>query len=134
MGKGSEFAYAITQTLVHAGLSEVFLIVWNLWIFNDFMQAATFTSTMLFFLMCFNIPLYVVLRSLNYWVRMFIMTLVSSILVSTVLLAYPEAMGYPIDWYYLLGILLFAGLLSHGLLYAVKMGGVHHEKEVLHYG
>lgn len=131
MGKLSDISYAFSQALIHAGLAEVFLIVWNLWIFNDFMQAATFTSTMLFFLLCFNIPLYVVLRSLNYWVRMLVMTLVSSTLVSAVLLAYPDAMGYPIEWYYLFGILLFAGILSHGLLYAVRMGGMNHEKEVI---
>ena len=92
--------------------------MWNLWIFQDFMQAAAFTSAMLLFVLIFNIPLYIMLRALNYWVRMLVMTLVSSVLVSAVFLFYPEALGYAIEWYYLLVILLFAGFLSHGLLYA----------------
>jgi hypothetical protein len=110
-------ATIITTALVQAGVTEVFLIVYNFWIFRDVLQATTFTAALLLFVTIFSAPLQIILWEHNFFVKMILINLIVAPLCVAAFLLYPQALGYEVDMWALMFLLMLSGLIAFTLVY-----------------
>jgi len=120
--------YSISHTMIQSVLTATFLIVWQIWIVQDIFVAMQSQMILTFFIGIFGFAFGVVFHQLTMALRVFMTSVATAIMVTLVLVVYPQ-FGYQFEWYILLGILLLSGILAHVLLYGsgARYGDDRHE-------
>lgn len=108
--------YSITHTLVQSGLTAMFLLVWQIWIVQDILAAVQSQIILTAFIGLFGFGFGILFHRLPMALRVITTSVATAIMVTLVLIVYPQ-FGYQFEWYILLSILLLSGVLAHVLLY-----------------
>lgn len=108
--------YSISHTMIQSVLTATFLIVWQIWIVQDIFVAMQSQMILTFFIGVFGFGFGVLFHRLPMALRVITTSVATAIMVTLVLIVYPQ-FGYQFEWYILLSILLLSGVLAHVLLY-----------------
>ena len=108
--------YSISHTMIQSVLTAMLLIVWQIWILEDIFAAIQSQIILTFFIGIFGFAFGVLFHRLPMALRVITTSVATAIMVTLVLVVYPQ-FGYQFEWYILLGILLLSGVLAHVLLY-----------------
>jgi len=108
--------YSISHTIIQSVLTAMLLIVWQIWILEDIFAAIQSQIILTFFIGIFGFAFGILFHGLSTGLRVFTTSIATAIMVTLVLVTYPQ-FGYQFEWYILLGILLLSGVLAHVLLY-----------------
>ena len=109
---------------MQAGLTSILLWVWQFYIFNDIYKAFQSQLILVFFIATFGMGFGILFHSLSTALRVFATSVATAIMVTLVLVVYPQ-FGFVVEWYILFGILTLSGVLAHALLYGsgARYGG-----------
>ncbi len=111
-----KISYSLSQLLIQSVLTELFIIAYLAYDLGDVVHATTASVSLIFFIGVFSIMLTLIFRHLPYWLRIIIVAIGSSLIVSLIITLYPE-IAFGIEWWVLFLLLLGASLFSHFLLY-----------------
>jgi len=111
-----KIVYSVTHTLVQSVLTAMLLIVWQIWIVQDIFVAIQSQIILTFFIGIFGFAFGLLFHQLSTALRVLITSTATALMVTLVLVTYPQ-FGYDFDFLVLLTILLLSGVLAHVLLY-----------------
>jgi len=114
--------YSISHTMIQSVLTSTFLIVWQIWIVQDIFAAIQSQVILTAFIGLFGLGFGILFHQLSTVLRVLVTSVATAVMVTLVLVVYPQ-FGYQFEWYILLGILLLSGVLAHVLLYG---SGAHY--------
>lgn len=111
--------YQVTHAVLQGALTSTMIYLWGFLQTWNIEQAALSTGALVLFLGIYNVIINIAFigKSLG-MVKPVITSIVSSLLTTLTFWIYPD-LGLVIEWYLLLGVLLFAAVIAHVLLYGV---------------
>lgn len=115
-----KYSFLVARILIQAALTQMILLVYNLYSTVSIPSAVTTTATLLIFLTIFQVFLSFLFMKFGK-LKMIVIPAGTSLLTALALIIYPE-FGFAIDFWVLFGILFIAGLMAHVLLWDVRSG------------
>ena len=113
-------SYIIAYSLITSGLTELFLLTWQILSFESLSAILEASGSYIMLLACVTVYgglTSLLLRDKSWMIRLVTVPLVSSFLTTISVVVYPEIGLTGFEWYILFILLFLSGVLAHIVLY-----------------
>ena len=108
----------ITRVLIQASLTQVFIFVYNFYLYQSLEQAAISVIAIVFFTGLYVIILGTILLGRGGGIsKILVISFLTSFLVTLTFVIYPQQLGLVVEWWILFILLFVSGLVAYGLAY-----------------
>ena len=108
----------VTRVLIQASLTQVFIFVYNFYLYQSLEQAAVSVVAIVFLTGLYGGTLGIILLGRGEGLlKILVVSFLTSFLVTLTFVIYPQQLGLVVEWWVLFLLLFISGLIAYGLSY-----------------